>query len=45
MIKSKSVACKMCKGIVGYTHKDNNVPTLYCVNCIGGILAKLETKS
>lgn len=32
--KAKPVKCKDCKSIVGYTHKGNPIPTVYCVVCV-----------
>lgn len=35
---AKVVFCKQCVTVLGYTHKDNPVPTIYCPACF----AKLE---
>lgn len=39
--KAKSVMCRGCQTIVGYTHKDNPVPSVYCPACTTKIVGTL----
>lgn len=32
-IKAKPLSCKECQTVIGYTHKNNPIPTVYCPKC------------